>query len=264
MANPKGTLVAIGGGEDKENDRRVLRRIVEEAKGGAKTVVVVAAASREPVETSRPYLRAFEDMGIPHVRPLDLQSRREVEERRTEERLEEADVVYFTGGDQVRLADVLRGSKALDVIRARYEDGAVIAGTSAGAAAMSATMLAGGEVEEGLGLLPHTIIDTHFIQRGRFSRLIEAVTQEPHLIGLGISEDTAFVVRDGHRLEVIGSDNVIVVEGHEIRHSNVDDEQAGGAMAVERVILHALSDGYTFDLTTRAFGAPQRTQKVNA
>ena len=275
MSRPKGTLVAVGGNEDKKDDMVVLRRIIGEVKGEAKRVLVIAAASREPVETSRPYLRAFEDLGIPHVRALDLQSRREVEDRRTEERLHEADIIYFTGGDQLRLADALRGTRALDVMRARYADGAVIAGTSAGAAAMSETMLSSGKAEEGLnkgnvrtdkglGLLPHTIIDTHFIQRGRFSRLIEAVTHEPGLVGLGISEDTAFVVREGHLLEVVGSDNVVVVDGHEIGHSNKEDVDHGDAMAVERVILHALSEGYSFDLESRRFHPPRRAQEVRA
>ena len=265
----------MGGNEDKRDDMVVLRRVIDEVKGEAKRVVVIAAASRDPVEASRPYLRAFEDLGIGHVRPLDLQSRREAEERRTEERLAEADIVYFTGGDQSRLADVLRGTRALDLIRERYAQGAVVAGTSAGAAAMSQTMLARGKAEEGLnkgnvetrmglGLLPGTVIDTHFIQRGRFSRLIEAVTREPSLMGLGISEDTAFVVREGRRLEVVGSDNVIVIDGREMRHTNREDVDRGDAMAVERVILHALAEGYGFDLGTHEFSAPSRKQKVIA
>ncbi|HVM46176.1 MAG TPA: cyanophycinase, partial [Candidatus Thermoplasmatota archaeon] len=172
MSGPKGTLVAIGGREDKEDDMVILRRVLDEVKGNVKHVEIIAAASREPREAAQPYLRAFEELDIERVDYLELQSRREVEERRTEERLEEADVIYFTGGDQVRLVDAFRGTRALDIIRERYEGGAVIAGTSAGAAAMSETMLARGDPEEGLnkgntetapglGLLPHAIIDTH-------------------------------------------------------------------------------------------------------
>jgi cyanophycinase len=268
---PKGTLIAIGGNEDKRDDMRILRRTIEAARGQARTAVVIAAASREPVETSRPYLRAFEELGIEHVLPLDLQSRREVEEERTTRRLEEADIVYFTGGDQTRLADVLRGSAALDLIRQRYEAGAVVAGTSAGAAAMSQTMISRGkaeeglakgnvEMDEGLGLLPGVIVDTHFIQRGRFSRLLEAVAQHRDLLGLGIAEDTALVVHEGRYFEVVGSDNVIVVDGREISDTNMREARPGDALTVEHAVVHALADGYWFDLHGRVFHPPPKRE----
>jgi cyanophycinase len=269
---PKGTLVAIGGNEDKTDDMVILRRTLEAVRGEAKNAIVVAAASREPVEASRPYLRAFEDLGLEHVRPLDLQSRREVEEERTLRRLREADVVYFTGGDQLRLADALRGSEALSILRQRYQSGAVIAGTSAGAAAMSATMIARGdpeeglskgnvELDEGLGLIPNVIVDTHFIQRGRFSRLLEAVAHHPELLGIGIAEDTAFVLREGRYLEVVGSDNVIVVDGREIRDTNTREARRGENLTVERAIVHALAEGYWFDLQDRVFYTPKQAAK---
>ena len=275
MNRPKGTLVAVGGNDDARDDLVVLRRILGDVKGGAKNAIVVAAASRDPVATSRPYLRAFEDLGIDRVRPLDLQSRREAEERRTEERLMDADVVYFTGGDPVRLAGTLRGSKALDILRQRYAEGAVVAGTGAGAVALGHAMLPHGRAEEGrdagdadaskgLGLLPASIIDTHFVQRGRFSRLIDAVTQAPALVGLGIGEDTAFVVREGRHVEVVGSGNVIVIDGAELRHANRERAGPADAIAVERVILHALAEGYGFDLEAREFRAPKAKQAVSA
>ena len=269
---PKGKLVAIGGNEDKEDDMVILRRVIEEVKGDASRVEVVAAASRDPREASRPYLRAFEDMRIRHVDALDVQGRREADERRTIDRLAEADVIYFTGGDQTRLSETLRGTKALDAIRERYEAGAVIAGTSAGAAAMSSTMLARGRSEEGLnkgnveispglGLLPNTIIDTHFIQRGRFTRLLEAVTHHPELVGIGISEDTAFILHDGRYLEVEGSDNVIVVDGSEIKHTNTREAREGDVLTVEHAVVHALAEGYWFDLEERSFYSPKKAEK---
>lgn len=269
MAPPKGILVAVGGGEDKEDDMVVLRRVLDEVKGQAEHVEVIAGASREPREAARPYLRAFEEMGIRKVDWLALEKRDEANESRTVERLERADVIYFTGGDQVRLAETLRGSEALDVIRKRYEGGAVVAGTSAGAAAMSETMLARGKAEEGLnkgnvetstglGLLPHTIIDTHFLQRGRFARLLEAVTVDPGLTGLGISEDTAIVVRNGRELEVVGSDNVIVFDGREVLHTNAREAHPGQALIVARSIVHALAAGCHYDLQTREIRVPRQ------
>lgn len=272
--NPKGTLVAVGGNDDARDDVVVLRRVMDKVKGGARNAVVVAAASPDPVETSRPYLRALEDLGIDRVRPLDLQSRREVEERRTEERLMDADLVCFTGGDQARLAEVLRDSKALDILRQRYAEGAVVAGTGAGAAALGQVLLPRGRAEEGreaggadargLGLLPQSVIDTHFVQRGRFSRLIDAVTRDTALVGLGVGEGTAFVVREGRRVEVVGSGNVIVIDGRELRHASRERAGPGDAMAVERLILHALAEGYGFDLETREFHAPKAEQAVSA
>lgn len=269
---PKGTLVAIGGNEDKADDMTILRRTIEAVRGQAKNAVVVAAASRDPREAARPYLRAFEDLGLEHVDALDVRSRSEADDERSLRRLREADIIYLTGGDQAKLADTLRGTKALDVMRERYEGGAVIAGTSAGAAAMSATMIVSGRAEEGLskgnvrtdkglGLLPGVVVDTHFIQRGRFSRLLETIAHHPDLLGIGIAEDTAFIVRQGRSLEVVGSDNVIVVDGREIEHTNAPDAHEGEPMTVHRAIVHALADGCWFDIERRESYSTERAQR---
>lgn len=268
MAPPKGILVAVGGAEDKEDDMVVLRRVIDEVKGEAEHVVVIAAASREPREAAEPYLRAFREVGIRYVDDLALKDREEAGEKRALELLEEADVIYFTGGDQVKLVETLRDTEALDIIRRRYANGAVVAGTSAGAAAMSQTMLARGKVEEGLtkgnvktdlglGLLPNTAIDTHFVQRGRFARLLEIVTHDPSLTGIGISEDTGIIVREGRHLEVIGSDNVILFDGTEVMHTNAREADRGDALIVARSIVHALAAGCHYDLQTREIRVPK-------
>lgn len=267
-ARAKGILVAVGGAEDKEDDMVVLSRILEEVRGEAERVEVIAAASREPREAARPYLRAFEKIGIRKVDWMAMEGRKEADDPRTVERLAEADIIYLTGGDQLRLAKTLRGSQALETIRRRYESGAVVAGTSAGAAAMSETMMARGHGEdgltkgnvstdEGLGLLPHTVIDTHFVQRGRFARLLEVVTDDPSLTGIGISEDTAIVVREGRKLEVVGSDNVIVFDGTEVLHTNADVADRGDPLVVARAIVHALAAGCHYDLETREIRVPK-------
>lgn len=267
-AAPLGALVAIGGKEDKLDEKNILARTLGAVHGEARNVVVIGAASREPGPAQRPYLRAFERLGIEKVRTLSLQHRRDIEEERTLERLREADVIYFTGGDQVRLVDAFRGSEALELVRERYERGAVIAGTSAGAVAMSEVMIARGESHEGLtkgnvkfgeglGLLPGTIIDSHFLQRGRMARLVEAVTHKPDLLGLGLSEDTGVIVREGRYCEVVGSDTVIVVDGREIKRSNKDEARDGEPLTVERAIVHALAEGSWFDIETRAWIEPR-------
>lgn len=268
---PKGTLIAVGGAEDKSDDMVILRRCIEETRGEAKRAVIIGAASREPREAMRPYVRAFEELGMDDVIDLALRSHESVEDERTVEDLRGADVIYFTGGDQVRLAESFRGTPALDAIRERYHAGAVIAGTSAGAAAMSATMVARGkpdegltkgniELDEGLGLLQGVVIDTHFIQRGRLGRLLEVVAHHPDLLGLGISEDTAFVLRGGRHLQVAGSDNLIIVDGSEIKRTTTREAKEGAALSLEHAIVHALSEGDTFDLAERAFRKIERPE----
>ena len=256
--------MAVGGGEDKNDDMVILRRCIEEVKGEADHAVIIGAASREPREAIRPYLRAFEDLGIERVTGLRLQSRRDVEDERTLDDLREADIVYFTGGDQARLSDVLRGTQALELMKARYREGAVIGGTSAGAAAMADVMITRGkadegltqgntEVEEGLAFLHDVVIDTHFIQRGRFGRLLEIVAHQPQLLGIGISEDTAFVLREGRHLQVAGSDNLIIIDGTKIKRTSTREAKEGDALSIDHAIVHALSEGDTFDVATRAF-----------
>lgn len=263
-AAPQGTLIAIGGAEDKKDDMVILRRCIEEARGDAKRAVIIGAASREPREAMRPYLRAFDDLGMEDVIDLALRDRGAVEDERTLDDLRQADIVYFTGGDQVRLAKTFRDTAALDILRERYHAGAVIAGTSAGAAAMSAAMVARGkpdegltkgntEIDEGLGLIRGVVIDTHFIQRGRLGRLLEVVASHRDLLGLGISEDTAFVLRQGRHLQVAGSDNLIIIDGSEIKRTTTREAKEGAALSLEHAIVHALSEGDTFDLATRAF-----------
>lgn len=242
----------------------ILRRCIDETKGDARNAVVIGGASREPREAIRPYLRAFEELGIERVTDLELQSRREVEEGRTLDALREADIVYFTGGDQARLADVLRGTEALSIVKQRYHEGAVIGGTSAGAAAMSEVMITRGkpdegltkgntEVDEGLALLHDVVIDTHFIQRGRFGRLLEIVAHQPQLLGLGISEDTAIVLRGGRHLQVAGSDNLIIIDGSQVKRTSTREAKEGDPLSIDHAIVHALSEGDTFDIVARAF-----------
>lgn len=266
-AKPKGALVAVGGNEDKEKDLKVLRTIAGLPEGGTKTVEVIPTASEIPKEMGDAYIQTFSKIGISNVHVMEIHSRAHAKDPDLVRRVKEADVVFFTGGDQLRITSVIGGSPVLDAIRVHYWNGGVVAGTSAGAAAMSATMIFEGEAERsmkkgnvqmvpGLGLIPTVTIDTHFIQRGRVSRLLEIVASNPGLIGLGLGEDTGLIIREGERVEAIGTGVVVVVDGHDIRYSNISAIRLGQPIAVEHMIVHTLVEGAKYDLREQRYHAP--------
>ena len=167
----------------------------------------------------------------------------------------------------MRLTTIMGGSKVLAAIQNRLEAGALIAGTSAGAAVFSDTMIYEGESEEGLfkgrvlmtsgfGFVKGIIFDTHFMARGRIGRLVQIVTTNPTCIGVGIGEDSGVVLKGDGTLEVIGTGQVIIVDGSDIAHSNILDIKPGGAIAVENVRLHSLVSGYGYNLKESRFLIP--------
>ena len=264
---PKGALVAVGGNEDKEKDLKVLRIIAGLPEGGTRTVEVIPTASEIPKEVGQAYIAAFSKIGISNVHVMDIQERQQARDPEFVRRIRECDVVFLTGGDQLRLTSLLGGSPVLEAIKDHYWNGGVVAGTSAGAAAMSATMIFEGDAEKsmkkgnvqmvpGLGLLRTATIDTHFIQRGRVSRLLEVVASNPGLVGLGLGEDTGIVIRDGVRVEVIGTGVVVVVDGHDIRYSNITAIRLGQPIAVEHVVVHTLVEGANYDLHEQRYHRP--------
>lgn len=264
---PKGTLVAVGGNEDKEKDLKVLRIIAGLPEGGTKTVEVIATASEIPKEVSQLYIQAFSKIGIGNVHVMDIQDRAHARDPELVARIQACDVVFLTGGDQLRLTSILGGSPVLDAINRHYWNGGVVAGTSAGAAAMSATMIFEGAAEKsmkkgnvqmvpGLGLIRTATIDTHFIQRGRISRLLEIVASNPGMIGLGLGEDTGIVIRQGDSVEAIGTGVVVVVDGHEIRYTNISQILLGDPIAVEHMIVHTLVAGARYDLRAQRYHRP--------
>lgn len=267
---PKGALVAVGGNEDKVQDLKVLRTIVGLPEGGSKIVEILPTASSIPREVAEQYVQAFGRIGIPTVRIMDVVSRADAMRPEFVQRIRECDVVFITGGDQLRLTSLLGGSPVLQAIRQHYWNGGVVAGTSAGAAAMSSTMIFQGEASDamkkgtvqmtsGLGLVRNAIIDTHFIQRGRLSRLLEVVASNPGAIGLGVGEDTGIIITDGHRVRVIGAGVVVVVDGHHLRYSNITEIQLGHPIAVEQIVVHTLVEGHGYDLLDQRYlrpGAP--------
>jgi cyanophycinase len=251
----------VGGAEDRAGDRVVLREIVRLAGGDGARIAVVATASSLGPEILETYERTFRDLGAGEVLGLRPESRAAAEEPALTAALAEVDAVFMTGGNQLKLAAVVGGTAFGAAITAAYARGAVVAGTSAGASAVSEHMLAFGDdtasprqglttSAAGLGLLPDVVVDQHFAQRNRYSRLLSVVARSPRLLGIGVDEDTAAVVRAGRELEVVGAGCVFVADGSRAV-SDAHLAELGAPMLVSGVVVHTLPAGARFDLAER-------------
>jgi cyanophycinase len=262
MPKPKGVLIPIGGHEDKKHKKTILSRVIKETKKKKPLIEILTAATNEPHEYAKEYFSAFKDLGIKTVKEISLEKREE--SSRFIKRIEKCDAVFITGGDQLKLTSLLGGTDLMKLIRKRYVEDKhfVIAGTSAGAAAMSNTMIASGECRDalikgdlilnnGLDLINNVFIDTHFTQRGRLGRIIQTISANPEVIGLGLGEDTAVVIYNGNELETIGSGLVILIDGLSIKYTNLTDVDDGDEITVEGVTLHVVSPGKIFSLKER-------------
>ncbi|WP_425076116.1 cyanophycinase [Psychroserpens sp. S379A] len=271
MQKIKGTLIPIGGNEDKGIeademytlefiDEGILYHVVKEAGGTDANIVVIPTASSIPVEIGENYLTAFNTLGCKNVQVLDIRSKEDSETQHAIDLVQNANCIMFSGGDQSKIANKIGGTIIHDILLHRYknEEGFVIAGTSAGAMAMAKEMIAGGSATEsfikgavnmykGLGLIPELIIDTHFIKRGRFGRISEAVAQFPKLIGLGLAEDTGLIIKN-NCFEIIGSGMVIVFDGRKIKHNNHNILEEGTPMSLTNLKTHILSNGDRFNI----------------
>ena len=265
-----GTLVIVGGGEDRTGERVVLSRIVDLAGGEDARVAVLGTATTIPEDVGPMYEKAFGTLGVGEVRFLPCGTREEANDPRTVDAIEQATAVFFTGGDQTRIAGAFGGSDADVALHAAWERGVVVAGTSAGAAMMSSTMILGGgelvptndvRTGPGLGFVPGIVVDMHFAERGRIARLLAVVAMYPHELGLGIDEDTAVVVAD-NRFEVIGSGSVTVVDAGHATSVRIPSGRTG-PIALTGGKVHVLPAGYAFELATRTpviVGAPADTR----
>jgi len=259
MPYPKGTLIPIGGGEDKTGSKEVLQRIVQETGKKRPKVCVVTVATNLPKEVGQDYKTAFKALGIETISLLHFESRPASDTPANIQKVKDADAVLFSGGNQLKLSSLLGGTKLLDIIKERYYDEPdfVIAGTSAGAAAMSDTMIIGGssqdamikgelELTNGLDFINSVFIDTHFTQRGRFGRLIQTVTCNPGVMGLGLGEDTAVVIYKGNELEVVGSGLVVIAYGISISYTDLTQVEHGHPITVENIKMHIIGPGKKF------------------
>jgi len=254
-----GVLIIIGGHEDKEGDRIILGEIARELKGGK--LILATVASHEPEGYFESYQRAFAELGVTEVVELYVHDRAESLNESKLEGLKDAAGIFFTGGDQLRISSQLGDTPIEHRVRQIHERGGVVAGTSAGASVMSDTMLVRGSSREshrigdlhmapGLGLVRDVIIDQHFAERGRIGRLLGAVAQNPRVLGIGIDEDTAIILR-GTGFKVIGSGAVYVVDGAGISHSNIAEAELERVLSLHDVRMHVLSAGDAYSLNKR-------------
>ena len=256
-----GTVIVIGGAEDKVRDRVILNRFVALAGGQDATIAVISTASSLGQEAGERYGAVFTELGVKRVRLLHAMTRAQANDETFTRALRDATGIFLTGGNQLRLSSTIGGTGLANAILERFQDGAVVAGTSAGASAMSSHMIAFGAsgatpkqrmamIAAGLGLLPGVIIDQHFQQRNRLGRLLILIAQNPSLLGLGVDEDTAGVVGPDHVMEVIGRGSITVVDG---ATSETDAWEIHGhrPLMISGVVLHSLPAGYCFDLRRR-------------
>jgi cyanophycinase len=272
---PKGLLVAVGGNEDKEHDLFVLRKIVSLIKNCPLLIEVITTASEMPEETGKMYQRAFDKINNTTVQFMHICARKQAEDEQYIQRLKKCHIIFFTGGDQLRITSKLGGTAFLKaIVNKYYNEYCIVAGTSAGATAMSQTMIYDGESSEalvkgsvkvtaGIGLIQNVVIDSHFIKRGRFSRLMEIITSNPGHIGIGLGEDTGIIIRKGCLIEAIGNGLVVVFDGKHIRYSNISSINSGQAIAVENMHIHTLVNGYGYNLLNGKFLMPLELQKLS-
>lgn len=270
----KGTLIPIGGNEDKGVEKTeqytldyiedgILSRVVRESGGVDAAIVVIPTASSIPVEVGENYLAAFSKLGCTNVKVLDIRSKEDADKVSSIAMVKEADCVLFSGGDQSNITTHIRGTILHSVLQDRYKnDPFVIAGTSAGAMCMSAKMITRGrgtevfakgvvDMGEGMDFIPKLIIDSHFIRRGRFGRLAEAIARFPHLLGIGLAEDTGLVIKNGNEFEIIGSGMVLLFDPGQLTHNNQAILKEGTPMTMVNLITHVLANGDRFEIDKR-------------
>jgi len=272
-----GKLVIIGGAVDKGSfaeegpvntianlnffETGILRRIIKESKHHEKSrIEVITTASVIPREVGPQYVKAFGHLKATNVGLLHIEKREQTMDPDIIARIQAADVVMFTGGDQLRLTSILGGTRLHDIILDKFKNEEFIyAGTSAGAAAASNNMIYQGSSHEallkgevkitsGLSLIQNVIIDTHFVQRGRIGRLFQAVVGNPRVLGIGLGEDTGLLITSDGKMEAIGSGLVILVDGRNIMDTNLTQVEMGRPISINNLVVHVMSMYDTYDL----------------
>ena len=277
---PKGKLIIIGGAVDKgsfaENvfaehvddnlnffEKGILRRIIDESKHRKESrIEIVPTASKIPALVGSEYAKALGHLGAENVGVINIETREKANDIEVLDRIKNADVIFFTGGDQLRLTSIFGGTAIHDLLLEKYlQEDFLYVGTSAGAACASKNMIYQGSSREallkgeikitsGLGFMDHVIIDTHFVQRGRIGRLFQAVVGNPKTLGIGLGEDTGLLIKNGDSMEALGSGLVIIVDGRQIIDTNITDVELGEPISIKNLVVHVMSQADVYCLAT--------------
>ena len=287
MSIPKGKLMVIGGSVDRGSfsestddlqrnlkffEQGILKRITTEStKNNLSQIEIITTASMIPEEVGQEYIKAFAQLDVFNVDVLNIKTREEANSEECVERLRKADVVVFTGGDQLRLTSIFGGTAFHHLLLEKYSnEDFIISGTSAGAAASSNNMIYQGSSHEallkgevkitgGLGFINNVVIDTHFVQRGRIGRLLYACASNPINLGIGLGEDTGLLITEGTNMEAIGSGLVMLVDATHMRDTSITDVAMGEPVSIDNLTVHVMALGDHFDLVTKKMTIKKRT-----
>lgn len=277
---PKGKLILIGGAEDKGNrgegptiaeknknfqHLEILEALIPK-KNKKETIEIISTASQVPEEINEMYREAFENIGFKNVGFITMGNNYDTSNPAYIKRIQKAHAVFFSGGNQFRLSTILGNSDIIETIRERYFDDSdfIVAGTSAGAMAAGTLVIIEGETDEallkggvkvssGLGFIDGCLIDTHFVKRGRFGRLSLGVVMNPTCIGIGLGEDTALIIKKGNIAECYGSGMVTIIDGKNVKHSNIAYAEDNTPICIQNLKVHILCKGNKFILSERQF-----------
>jgi len=258
----EGNLIIIGGAEDKKGEKDILKQVVSKLNKEGEELLIATVATMLPEEVGNEYKKIFKNLGVRNINILEIKERQDAFDENNLKLVENASLVFFTGGDQLKITSLLGGTPLYKAIKDSYQNGCTYVGTSAGASVMSDTMIVKGIDDEsprkctlkmapGLGLIKGVIVDQHFAQRGRIGRLLTGVAQNPQSLGIGIDEDTAIMVNSKGEFEVIGSGAVYVIDGCTISHTNVSEQHPDEILSMFDVKMHVLKSTDRFNLSTR-------------
>ncbi len=257
-------VMIIGGAEDKVNGCDILTAFFKSAGGENATIGIIPAASREPTIVGDRYYKIFTKMGAKQAQILDIRHREECDEDRWLEILNDCTGIFVTGGDQLRLRDLIGGTRLIKMIRDRIQQGRlVVAGTSAGAAIMGDKMIAGGssgespnqalvDLTEGLGIVPELLVDQHFHNRNRMARLLSAIATHSDKLGVGIDEDTCIAMAGDGTFQVLGKGSITIVDPGELTHTNYAHVKENAPLSLHNLKVHILNQGDCYDYKNRA------------
>ncbi|WP_396133777.1 cyanophycinase [Chamaesiphon sp. OTE_75_metabat_556] len=256
-------VMVIGGAEDKVNGCAILNAFFNSAGGKMATIGVIPCASQEPSVVGDRYYQIFKGMGATQVQILDIRQPQECDEERWLDVLSNCTGVFLTGGDQLRLRDLIGGSQFMTSIKQRIAiDNLVLAGTSAGAAIVGEKMISGGssgdspsqslvDLTTGLGIFPDLLVDQHFHNRNRMARLMSAIAAHPDKLGVGIDEDTCAAFEDDSTFEVIGKGTITIIDPGKLTHTNYLASGQSSPLSLHNLTVHILSQGDRYNYQQR-------------